>query len=142
MKQGIDVSYCQPKVDWEKVKAGGIDFAIRVGYCYNNGALKLDTAFTQHIKGALAAGLDVGVYLYSYAITTQAAKRAAQEVMKAVKPYRLRYPVIFDIEYERIYTGGSKQVNTDICKAWNELATMRCSTAPKIFWIATSAQTS
>ncbi len=108
MKQGIDVSYCQPKVDWEKVKAGGIDFAIiRVGYCYNNGALKLDTAFTQHIKGALAAGLDVGVYLYSYATTVQAAKRAAQEVMKVVKQYRLRYPMIFDIEYERIYTRGS-----------------------------------
>lgn len=119
MKQGIDVSYCQPKVDWEKVKAGGIDFAIiRIGYCYNNGALKLDTAFTQHIKGALAAGLDVGVYLYSYATTVQAAKRAAQEVMKVVKQYRLRYPMIFDIEYERIYTGGSKQVNTDICKAF------------------------
>ena len=58
MKQGIDVSKWQPKVDWQKVKADGIDFAIiRVGFCYNNGALKLDSAFTQHIKGALAAGL-------------------------------------------------------------------------------------
>ena len=50
MKQGIDVSKWQPKVDWQKVKADGIDFAIiRIGYCYNNGALKLDSAFTQHI---------------------------------------------------------------------------------------------
>ena len=49
-RQGIDVSKWQPKVDWHKVKADGIDFAIiRVGYCYNNGALKLDSAFTQHI---------------------------------------------------------------------------------------------
>ena len=63
-KQGIDVSKWQPQIDWQKVKADGIDFAIiRIGYCYNNGALKLDSAFTQHIKGALAAGLDVGVYL-------------------------------------------------------------------------------
>ena len=83
MKQGIDVSKWQPKVDWKKVKADGIDFAIiRIGYCYNNGALKLDSAFTQHIKGALAAGLDVGIYLYSYATTVQAAKRAAQRLSK------------------------------------------------------------
>ena len=46
MKNGIDVSYCQTKVDWNKVKAAGIDFAlIRVGYCYNNGALKIDIMF-------------------------------------------------------------------------------------------------
>ena len=58
MKQGIDVSKWQPKVDWKKVKADGTPFAIiRIGYCYNNGALKLDSAFTRHIKGALAAGL-------------------------------------------------------------------------------------
>ena len=121
MKQGIDVSKWQPKVDWQKVKADGIDFAIiRVGFCYNNGALKLDSAFTQHIKGALAAGLDVGVYLYSYATTVQAARRAAQEVIKAVKPYKLTYPIAFDIEYESIYTGGSKQTNTEICKAFLE----------------------
>ena len=119
MKQGIDVSKWQPKVDWQKVKADGIDFAIiRVGFCYNNGALKLDSAFTQHIKGALAAGLDVGVYLYSYATTVQAARRAAQEVIEAVKPYKLTYPIAFDIEYESIYTGGSKQTNTEICKAF------------------------
>lgn len=120
-KQGIDVSKWQPQIDWQKVKADGIDFAIiRVGLCYNNGALKLDSAFTQHIKGALAAGLDVGVYLYSYATTVQAAKRAAQEVIKAVKPYKLTYPIAFDIEYESIYTGGNKQTNTDICKAFLE----------------------
>ena len=39
MKQGIDVSKWQPKVDWQKVKADGIDFAIiRVGFCYNSTA--------------------------------------------------------------------------------------------------------
>ena len=118
-RQGIDVSKWQPKVDWKKVKDDGIDFAIiRIGYCYNNGALKLDSAFTRHIKGALAAGLDVGIYLYSYATTAQAARRAAQEVVKAAKPYKLTYPIAFVIEYESIYTGGSKQVNTEICKAF------------------------
>ena len=119
MKNGIDVSYCQTKVDWNKVKAAGIDFAlIRVGYCYNNGALKIDNMFKSHMAGATAAGIDVGVYLYSYATSTTAAKKAAQEVVKVIKQYTLTYPVCFDIEYESIYTGGSKRVNTDICKAF------------------------
>ena len=40
---GIDVSYCQTRVDWNKVKASGVQFAIvRVGYCYNNGSLHID----------------------------------------------------------------------------------------------------
>lgn len=118
-KNGIDVSYAQTSVDWPKVKAAGIDFAmIRVGWCYNSGALKVDKLFQSHMEGALAAGLDVGVYLYSYATTAQAARRAAKEVVEAVKPYKLSYPIAFDIEYESIYTGGSKQVNTDICKAF------------------------
>lgn len=118
-KNGIDVSYAQTSVDWPKVKAAGIDFAmIRVGWCYNSGALKVDNLFQSHMEGALAAGLDVGVYLYSYATTAQAARRAAKEVIEAVKPYKLSYPIAFDIEYESIYTGGSKQVNTDICKAF------------------------
>ena len=109
----------QPNVDWPRVKAAGIDFAmIRVGWCYNNGALKEDTCYRSHISGALAAGLAVGVYLYSYATTAEAARRAAKEVIEAVKPYKLSYPIAFDIEYESIYTGGSKQVNTDICKAF------------------------
>lgn len=118
-KNGIDVSYAQNNVDWQKVKASGVDFAIvRVGWCYNNGALKEDVHFKKHISGALAAGLDVGVYLYSYATTAEAGRRAAKEVIEAVKPYKLSYPIAFDIEYESIYTGGSKQVNTDICKAF------------------------
>ena len=118
-KNGIDVSYAQTSVDWPKVKAADIDFAmIRVGWCYNSGALKVDKLFQSHMEGALAAGLDVGVYLYSYATTAQAARRAAKEVIEAVKPYKLSYPIAFDIEYESIYTGGSKQVNTDICKAF------------------------
>lgn len=118
-KNGIDVSYAQTSVDWPKVKAAEIDFAmIRVGWCYNSGALKVDKLFQSHMEGALAAGLDVGVYLYSYATTAQAARRAAKEVVEAVKPYKLSYPIAFDIEYESIYTGGNKQVNTDICKAF------------------------
>lgn len=117
--RGIDVSYCQTKVDWQKVKEEGIRFAmVRVGYCMNDGALKVDRMFRSHIEGAAAAGLDVGVYLYSYATSPSAAKKAAQQVMKAVGPYRLTYPIALDMEYEDIYTKGTKANNTNISAAF------------------------
>lgn len=117
--RGIDVSSWQTKVDWQKVKEEGIRFAmVRVGYCMNDGALKVDRMFKSHMEGAVAAGLDVGVYLYSYAASISAAKRAAREVLQAVKPYKLTYPIAFDIEYEDIYTKGTKANNTNISAAF------------------------
>lgn len=119
MIKGIDVSYAQDNIDWKRVKAAGVQFAmIRVGWCYNNGALKMDTLFKQHINGAIAAGIDIGIYLYSYATTPQAARKAAQETIKAIKGYKISYPIAFDIEYESIYTNGSKSNNTAITKAF------------------------
>ena len=85
-KNGIDVSYAQNNVDWQKVKASGVDFAIvRVGWCYNNGALKEDVHFKKHISGALAAGLDVGVYLYSYATTAEAGSQRGHRGSQTVQ---------------------------------------------------------
>lgn len=118
---GIDVSYCQARVDWAKVKAAGVKFAfVRVGYCRNDGSLHIDKMFKSHIEGASAAGIDVGVYVYSYANSVSAAKRAAKEVLKAVKPYKLTYPIAFDIEYEDIYTKSTKENNTNISTAFLE----------------------
>lgn len=116
---GIDVSYCQTKVDWQKVKEEGIRFAmVRVGYCMNDGALKVDRMFKSHMEGAVAAGLDVGVYLYSYATSPSAAKKAAQQVLKAVGPYRLTYPIALDMEYDDEYIKNSKENNTAIAAAF------------------------
>lgn len=117
--RGIDVSYCQTKVDWQKVKEEGIRFAmVRVGYCMNDGALKVDRMFKSHMEGAVAAGLDVGVYLYSYATSSSAAKKAAQQVLKAVEPYRLTYPIALDMEYDDEYIKNSKENNTAIAAAF------------------------
>lgn len=118
-RKGIDVSYSQGNIDWEKVKSSGIEFAlIRIGWCYNNGILKEDDYFKANISGAIAAGIDVGVYLYSYATTSEAARVAANQVVEAIKPYKLLYPVAFDIEYESIYTNGLKENNTAIATAF------------------------
>jgi len=72
---GIDVSEFQGDVDWKLVKADGIDFVmIRLGYRGSEtGILTLDSYFKENLRGARAAGLDVGVYFFSQAVTTEEA---------------------------------------------------------------------
>ena len=97
---GIDVSSHQQDIDWQAVKAGGVDFAmIRVGYRgYTEGEIQPDDYFTQNIEGALAAGLDVGVYFFSQALDEKEAIDEANFVLESIKDYPLSYPVIFDWE--------------------------------------------
>lgn len=101
-KNGIDVSTWQGVIDWPKVKAAGIDFAmIRLGFGSGDGATcKLDNTFTVNITSALDAGVDVGVYFYSYATSAAAAAKEATWVVEQLKPYagRILYPVALDLE--------------------------------------------
>ena len=95
--KGIDVSVHQGKIDWNKVKKAGIKFVIiRAGYGQNN----IDASFKENIKGALAAGLKVGVYWFSYAYTTSMAKKEAEYCLSAVKDYDIKLPIFFDWEYD------------------------------------------
>ena len=102
MKKGIDVSVWQGVIDWPKVKASGVEFTmIRVGYGSSDGdSCKLDKCFKANIDGALAAGVDAGVYFYSYAKSAAAAAKEAAWVLEQLKPYsgRLTYPVAYDLE--------------------------------------------
>ncbi len=97
---GIDVSRYQGTIDWKKVKAAGISFAIiRLGYRgYETGSLNLDESFEQNIKGATEAGIDVGVYFFSQAITEKEAIEEADFVLAHIGKYKLTYPVVFDWE--------------------------------------------
>ncbi len=97
---GIDVSAHQEVIDWQKVAASGVEFAmIRVGYRgYVTGALKEDAYFRQNIEGALAAGLEVGVYVFSQAITVQEVEEEAQLVLDMIRDYNVTGPVVFDWE--------------------------------------------
>ena len=67
VRMGVDVSDYQAGVDWQRLAAQGVDFAIlRIGYTgYTKGALRTDGSFTSHLRGARAAGIDVGVYYLS-----------------------------------------------------------------------------
>lgn len=108
---GVDVSEYQGDINWEQVKAAGIEFAIiRVGYrTYGGGEIVLDKAFKRNIEGAEAAGIKVGVYFFSQAVNTDEAIEEADVVIDAIKPYNITYPVIFD--WEMIY-GDSARTDT------------------------------
>lgn len=106
---GIDVSSYQSDIDWEAVKASGIEFAIiRVGYRgYKSGELDLDNCFVEHMEGALAAGLEVGVYFFSQALTPEEAAEEAVFTLEQIKNYPVTYPVVFDWE-EVDVSGGAR----------------------------------
>ena len=86
MLDGIDVSKYNGSIDWNAVKADGIDFAIvRVGYRgYDAGLINLDPYFHQHMQGAIDAGINVGAYFYTQAITVQEAVEEAKYCIKQV----------------------------------------------------------
>ena len=100
-KIGVDVSAYQENIDWEKVANSGIDFAmIRCGYRgYSKGVVVEDKLFRKNIKGALDAGLDVGVYFFSQATNVWEAQEEADYVLEAIEGYDITYPVAFDWEF-------------------------------------------
>ncbi|MBE7002725.1 MAG: hypothetical protein E7425_00365 [Ruminococcaceae bacterium] len=97
---GIDVSSHQGEIDWEQVAASGISFAmIRVGARgYTEGGIMADSRFEQNIDGALAAGLDVGIYFFSQATSVAEAEEEADYVLERLAGYQVTYPVAFDWE--------------------------------------------
>ena len=100
VRRGVDVSFYQGEIDWESVKAAGIDFAmIRCGYRGSEtGQLVEDEQFRNNIDGAIAAGLDVGVYFFSQSTGAVEAAEEAMFVLGLIDGYELNMPVAFDWE--------------------------------------------
>lgn len=97
---GIDVSYVQKDIDWNKVKNSGIDFAfIRAGFRdTDQGKLYTDEYFDKNMKHAKRAGLMVGVYFFSQATSKSEAIAEAEYVIDLVDRYELTLPIVFDYE--------------------------------------------
>ncbi len=97
---GIDVSSWNGNINWQKVKDYGVRFVmIKCGGRYwGSGLLYKDKQFDANIKGARAAGLDVGVYFYSAATTVKEAYEEASYVVSLIKDYTITYPVAIDFE--------------------------------------------
>lgn len=97
---GVDVSFYQGDIDWNAVRDAGVEFAmVRCGYRgYSEGVLREDEKFRQNMEGALAAGLDVGVYFFSQTTGAREAAEEAEYVIDLIKDYELTMPVAFDWE--------------------------------------------
>lgn len=99
-KLGIDVSRWNKEIDWEKVKADGIEFAIiRCGYRgATSGSLVLDAMYEANIRGAIEAGIPVGVYFFTQATSEVEAVEEASMVISLIENYDVDYPVFLDSE--------------------------------------------
>lgn len=116
--KGIDISYWQgANVNFEKIKQAGYSFVIlRIGT--SNGK---DSTFENNYKKAIAAGLDVGCYFYTYALEASAAEKEAENVISWIGTKQLQYPVYFDIEDSSIQDASlTKAQRTGLVTAFNE----------------------
>ena len=100
VRNGIDVSFHQGDIDWDAAAESGVDFAmIRCGYRgTTEGGLYTDELFESNMRGALAAGLDVGVYFFSQAVSVSEAMEEADYVAELISGYDITLPVMFDWE--------------------------------------------
>ena len=119
---GIDVSKYQPSINWAAVKSSGVDYVIiRCGYRGSStGALIEDPYFKSHIKGAKAAGLKVGVYFFTTAVTEAEAVEEASMCAYLCNGYGLDFPIFMDCESSPRagYNGMSASQRTAIIKAF------------------------
>ena len=125
MSFGVDVSHYQSDhgaIDWKRVKDSGITFAIikcggrSIG---TDGKLYKDPAFEQNIVGALANGIQVGIYFFSQAKTTSEASAEADYCLSLIQKYKITYPVAFDWESGKNYRVNKAKISnqqlTNIC---------------------------
>ena len=98
---GVDISKVQDYVDFVKVKKSGINFVmLRAGARgYGTGQLIVDDYFNDNLKRATDAGLEVGVYFFSQAITKEEAVEEANMVLENLGEYQISYPIAFDMEF-------------------------------------------
>ncbi len=99
-KCGVDISANQQDVDFSKLKSAGCDFVmIKVGARgYSSGNIVFDENYEDNIKAAKKAGLDIGVYFCSQAVSKSEAREEADELIDAISSYTIKYPVVFVME--------------------------------------------
>ena len=97
--EGIDVSKWQGDIDWTAVASDGITFAmIKCGGGDDEDGVYEDRYFRRNIEGALANGIQVGVYFFSGATNSKEAYDEASYCINLIKDYKITYPVAFDWE--------------------------------------------
>ena len=109
---GIDVSKYQGAIDWEQVKAAGVEFAIlRAGY--GRYASQKDPTFEQNCAACKRVGLPVGVYWYVYANTMEGIRQEVQNLLEVIRGKQFEYPIYLDIE-DKAQAGMSRAALTQM----------------------------
>lgn len=128
---GIDVSHHNGKINWNKVKAEGIDYAIiRVGFRGYGTSDKvkpvmIDKRVEENIRGAKSVGIPIGLYFYSQAISVAEALEEAGACVNIANRYGIQYPIYFDTEFATSGRTGradrlSRKARTDYAVAFCE----------------------
>lgn len=120
---GVDVSEWQEEINWPLVQAAGMEFAmIRLAWRGNTeGVVKEDKTARANLEGAAKAGLPIGGYVFSQAITVEEAVEEAEFALEVVKDYDLTLPIVFDWERSRNRTANVDiKTLTDCAKAFCE----------------------
>lgn len=116
----IDVSSFQGNINWEEVKASGVTGAIvRCGWGQDI-ASQNDPKFKRNVEECIRLGIPFGVYLYSYAKTTEAAKGEAGHMMRLMDPYKdkMTFPAFYDLEQ-----AGTEKGAVDRARVWADILT-------------------
>lgn len=123
---GVDLSKYNDYVDFIKLKKAGVDFVmVRVGVRgYGTGQIMLDDYFYENIKRASDAGLQIGLYFSSQAISKEEAREEANLVLESIGDYKVSYPIAFDMEFVANDTARieilTRTEKTDIAKEFLE----------------------
>lgn len=100
---GVDLSKQNGDVNFASMKAAGVDYVmIRLGgRGYSTGQITLDENFKKNMDGAVEAGLDIGVYFYSQAISQEEVVQEVEFIVQNLAPYKaqVKYPVAMDMEF-------------------------------------------
>lgn len=125
--KGIDVSKHQGEIDWQQVAEDGVEFAfIRVAVRgYGTGKLVEDEYFEKNMKGAINAGIKVGVYVFSQAVNEEEVLEEANLVLNKIAPYKIDCPVVFDVEK---ISGANGRMNELSLEERTNLTLLFCQT--------------
>ena len=110
---GIDVSSWQYEIDWQAVADAGTEFAmIRIGYRGSeSGKLNADKYAQANLSGAAEAGLKIGVYFFSQALSREEAEEEARYVLDVIQDLDITMPVVFD--WEKVEGANSRSMDMD-----------------------------
>lgn len=110
-KKGMDVSEWQGKIDWEKAKADGIEYAVlRCGY--GNDKTKYDDKYWEYnVSECERLGIPYGVYFYSYADDLDDAKSEAEHTIRLLKGHHPSFPVYYDLEDKTVESAGKNMIS-------------------------------